>query len=170
VGCLFTSDTHFAPFKWRASDGRFETGPFFAEGSGADTLRNQFERRRGVSSEIAHKILLGIEAVGLLLAHEIIEGANITSYFGGGFDIVYYDGAVFRRPASIVHSFFDMKLRDDGLGFGLGQFPTSFWQTFGDEGWTVERVDFSDKPLRPNMTLKSKIEKATVAQIPLRKL
>jgi hypothetical protein len=83
----------------------------------------------------------------------------LGEYFGGGFDVAYYDGNSFRRIASIVQLLFTYEITlsrsgevsSSGMNHNLSYFiatrPTMFWQSVIGNELILERIDLDQNPL-----------------------
>jgi hypothetical protein len=120
-----------------------------------------------------------LQLIGYLLADEILTGANLPEYFGGGFDVAYYNGSTFRRVASTVQLLFtyeitssrSAKVSSSGMNHDLSYFmavrPTMFWQSVMGRELILERLDLDQMPLSwSKRGLWAKIKSRRTVEVP----
>ena len=100
-----------------------------------------------------------------MLGEEILWGANLPDYFGGGFDVVFFDGRTFRRVASIVQIFLGLNVVSLGRPTEVAPSGaqlvaryewkiqcTIFCQSFQNSRLILERVGLEENPLLRSTT------------------
>lgn len=136
-------------FRWDSANGQFLTGPFFAEGSGARSFHASFAPERdpkilttsGFDEPVLAAAGWGIRQIARLLAGEILNGENLAEHFGGGFDLVIFDGNSFCRVAALTQIFMKANLVSlSPLKVGFKFLASSIWQSV-ENSLIVERVD-----------------------------
>ena len=159
LGALVYGDK-FNMFRWDGPTRQFSTGQHFVEGSGAAPFDRQNPEdlrppeRTPIVGTLSSAVGWGMSRIGHLLGGEILAGLNLVDHFGGGFEVVFFDGfdgKTFRRPASLIQIFLRTAILSVGerpedpseLAIEVGQ--TSFWQSF-ENGLKMERIDLDAAP------------------------
>ena len=148
VGCLVFGN-QFRMFHWDGRTGQFSTGTYFVEGTGSERFKKLAKSLNptNVRTQIVPHAIAGlgtaIGRIGHLLGGEIFDGLNLPDFFGGGFDMVFFDGQTFRRMASLVQIFLTMNIIEVGepSKFWFELRGPSFWQSF-NKGLKLERIEF----------------------------
>lgn len=95
-------------FRW---DGRGKQATahdlMFVDGNGAREFRRRLEitelhAARGELG-ISNQLIWALRQIGQMTFDEITIGRNLSDLFGGGFDIVFFDGARFTRVHRVIH-------------------------------------------------------------------
>lgn len=81
-------------------------GDVYIEGSGCDLFKNKVWVEEAtnwgaIDTEIALKHCL--ERLAVLMANEVVGGHSISNRFGGGYDLIFYDGECFRTIDEVTY-------------------------------------------------------------------
>ena len=167
VGSLVFDDANYTIFHWDGGlkSGNFETGSSFVSGSGSETFKTRITAPEYNAESDNHTPDTGAASWALLhicamLGEEILWDANLPDYFGGGFDVVFFDGSTFRRVASIVQIFLGLNVVSLGRPAEVAPSGaqlvtryewkiqcTMFCQSFQNGRLILERVDLKENPL-----------------------
>jgi len=167
-------------FRWNGETDEFSTGSFFVDGSGTDGLHEQIGKTLSAgtlnldadlvgqrSHDDSVRLVLG--RVGFFLGEEILLRRNLPDHFGGGFDIVFFDGHQLRRVASFCLLPVDatlIKHSTRNIEYDLQFRATSFWQSWHN-GLVTSRIDFESQAgtfSREEVCLKIKSRSSATAQ------
>jgi hypothetical protein len=187
VGSLVFGQNKGTIFNWKGYEhGKFSIGAFFTSGSGSETFQAElaplplYYSKPDVYPEM-DAVSWAIERVGFLLGGEILRGANLPDYFGGGFDVAFFDGHTFRRIASLIQLFVDLDLvwaSEPGIPvvlpsgyhrharYKMQTLATTFWQTFRG-GLVLERIYHQPLSYSSVKRLRSSIKSRRVAKAPV---
>jgi len=143
-------------FHWDGRTGALELGEQFVAGTGAkkissllnDVFDHDHEYREIPPTNPATLAAAwATQLISELFSDEVMYGENLEDFFGGGFDVVYFDYGGFKRAASITQLFAEIEVLQLDHGqrpnYKFGFNATSMWQHCATSTLVVERIDLS---------------------------
>ncbi len=102
----------FSCFRWRSDKpSQFDLGDHYVEGTGSVAFASLYLNRIPVISET--QIGTALAMIANLVKEEVLYGNNLPHFFGGGFNIIYWDERKFVIVPSVTFVFLETRETDD---------------------------------------------------------